>query len=315
MNSNISCRRYTASDEGIWNTFVEASRNGTFLHDRQYLDYHADRFPDSSLILETQNQVIALLPATASGGVFSSHAGLTYGGLIVGRNFHACEAVPALEAAATWASTLGCCTTFRYKPVPHIYHRMPAEEDLYALFRLGAKLVRRDLAMSLRLGSSYPLSKGRKWSTNKAHKSGIIVRRSDAFATFMAIEEAHLMSKHGVRPVHSASELELLASRFPERIRLYAAFMGNEMLGGIVIYVTHTVVHAQYIGATAAGKDAGAIDACISYVLASGCEGQLWFDLGTSMLDQGRTLDENLIGNKETWGARSVTCDHYELAL
>ena len=30
-----------------------------------------------------------------------------------------------------------------YKTIPHIYHRMPAEEDLYALFRLEARLIRR----------------------------------------------------------------------------------------------------------------------------------------------------------------------------
>ena len=33
-----------------WDAFVGASKNGTFLLTRPYMDYHADRFTDHSLI-------------------------------------------------------------------------------------------------------------------------------------------------------------------------------------------------------------------------------------------------------------------------
>ena len=42
-------------------------------------------------------------------------------------------------------------TKLVYKAIPHIYHNLPAEEDLYALFRFNARLVRRDASVTLRL--------------------------------------------------------------------------------------------------------------------------------------------------------------------
>lgn len=43
-------RRYTDSDSAAWNDFVKKSRQGTFLFDRNYMDYHKDRFKDYSFM-------------------------------------------------------------------------------------------------------------------------------------------------------------------------------------------------------------------------------------------------------------------------
>ena len=42
--------RYTAEKADEWNAFVAESKNGTFLFNRGYMDYHADRFVDHSLM-------------------------------------------------------------------------------------------------------------------------------------------------------------------------------------------------------------------------------------------------------------------------
>ena len=34
-----------------WDTFVQESKNGTFLFVRDYMDYHRDRFQDCSLLV------------------------------------------------------------------------------------------------------------------------------------------------------------------------------------------------------------------------------------------------------------------------
>ena len=44
-------RRYTADRADEWNLFVAASKNGTFLFDRRFMDYHSDRFRDHSLMV------------------------------------------------------------------------------------------------------------------------------------------------------------------------------------------------------------------------------------------------------------------------
>ena len=43
--------RYAPESAGIWDAFVRSSRNATFLHERGYMDYHADRFQDHSLLV------------------------------------------------------------------------------------------------------------------------------------------------------------------------------------------------------------------------------------------------------------------------
>lgn len=79
----IEIHRYTAAYHRDWNDFVSESSNGTFLFLREYMEYHADRFTDYSLLVYDGNKLLALLPANRSGDVLYSHAGLTYGGLIV----------------------------------------------------------------------------------------------------------------------------------------------------------------------------------------------------------------------------------------
>ena len=46
----IEIRRYSDTDKPIWDDFVKRSKNATFLHLRDYMDYHADRFADFSLM-------------------------------------------------------------------------------------------------------------------------------------------------------------------------------------------------------------------------------------------------------------------------
>ena len=45
----IQVARYDKSQETEWNSFIGCSKNGTFLFNRGYMDYHADRFTDASL--------------------------------------------------------------------------------------------------------------------------------------------------------------------------------------------------------------------------------------------------------------------------
>jgi hypothetical protein len=305
-------RVYSTEHASLWDDFVATSRNGTFLHMRSYLGYHADRFPDASLMLYAEDHLVALLPATINGSILFSHRGLTYGGLIVGRSFHANDAIPAFEAIASWALAKGLASLV-YKPSPHIYHKMPAEEDLYAITRLGGRLVRRDLSTALLLTERYTYSKGRKAAIAKARRGNLDIRTSDDYEAFMLIEARHLADKHGLTPVHTADEIKLLASRFPANVKLTSAFEGERMLGGVLTYTSHTVCHAQYIGATLEGKNLGALDLCIDHILNSISTGIRWFDFGISTTNTGLQLDEALVGHKESWGGRTVVYDHYEL--
>ena len=75
---------YTPEQKSRWNDFVRRSKNSTFLHNRDYMDYHADRFDDASLLVWQKGRLAALLPFNrGADGRVVSHGGLTYGGLLL----------------------------------------------------------------------------------------------------------------------------------------------------------------------------------------------------------------------------------------
>jgi hypothetical protein len=276
------------------------------------MDYHADRFEDHSLLFFEDTKLVALLPANVRDQVAVSHGGLTYGGIISGSAMKTSLMLQLFEALIAFLRQ-GGITQLVYKLVPHIYHRLPAEEDLYALFVNRAHLFRRDISAAILMAERLPLSKGRKSEIKKgAH---LTVSQSDDFDTFMEIESAVLQERHNKKPVHTAAELQSLARAFPNNIKLFAAHDNEEMLGGIVMYVDAVVAHAQYISATPKGKRTGAQDAILNYLVNDVYREIKYFDFGISTEDDGRYLNAGLQQNKESYGARAVAYDFYKLDL
>jgi hypothetical protein len=203
-----------------------------------------------------------------------------------------------------------------YKTVPHIFHRVPAEEDWYSLFSVcNAKLIDRSLSSAVDLGQPLKWHRDRRYGVNKAFANGVTVGESGDWAGFWRVLSDNLMHKYGARPVHTLDEISLLHARFPEQIRLFTATKDGEVLGGTVIYVMPMVTHAQYISASAEGKRLRVIDALFDYLLRERQWSSRWFDFGTSNEEDGRILVEPLIYQKEGFGARGVCYDHYEYDL
>lgn len=307
----MELERYTAGRQAEWDDFVTHARNASFLFYRDYMEYHRDRFTDHSLVFRADDRILALLPANEKDSGLFSHGGLTYGGMIVGDRMTTSVMLDAFEALRMYMADHRFATLL-YKAIPHIYHRAPAEEDLYALFRNDARLVRRDVSSTISLAARLPVAKGRKSSLNVAARNGVQVRESDDFAAFMRLEEAQLLARHGVRPVHSAAELETLARRFPENIRLFTAIHEDELVAGMIVYAGSVVAHAQYIAASERGRDICALDAVIAHVIEQFAD-RRYFDFGISTEENGLKLNAGLIANKESYGARATTCDFYEL--
>ncbi|MCL1611666.1 GNAT family N-acetyltransferase [Marseilla massiliensis] len=311
----IDIRHYEPQSASEWNAFVAESKNGTFLFDRRYMDYHSDRFADSSLMVYRDGRLFALLPANREGDVLCSHRGLTYGGLVTGPSATASAVVEAFEAVNAYLRGEGLRRVV-YKAVPWIYHRVPSEEDLYALFRVcRARLVARDISSAIMQPHRLKWHRDRRYGINRCRNNGVAVELSDDFEGFWPVLEDNLMRSHGARPVHSLGEIRLLKSRFPDNILLYVARRDGRVLGGTVLYVTPQVVHAQYISASAEGKALRVIDAIYDRILNGDFADCLYFDFGKSTEDCGRVLNESLIYQKEGFGGRGVCYDWYEWSL
>jgi hypothetical protein len=307
----IHIELYESSYRIIWNDFVRSSKNGTFLLDRGYMEYHADRFKDHSLLFFDDRHLVAILPANLVHDTLISHGGLTYGGLITDKKMTMPLMMGIFDKLQSYSLELGILRLI-YKSIPHIYHRLPAEEDAYALFVYQAHLYRRDVSSTIDRLNMLPFTKGRRGCIKKAYANGIVVQKSNDFEMFMQIDEQHLISKHNKKPVHTAAEIKLLSERFPENIQLFGAYREGMMLGGIILYVSDNVAHAQYIAATVEGKLLSALDAILDYLINDRFHSKRYFDFGISTDQNGRLLDSNLIANKESFGARATVYDFYE---
>jgi hypothetical protein len=308
-------RRYTAACADEWNRFVAESKNGTFLFDRRYMDYHADRFEDHSLMFYDGSRLLAVLPAHLSGDTLCSHNGLTYGGLLMSRR------LTVVQTLRLFRELNDCLRAedirhVSYKCIPWIYHRLSAEEDLYALYHeCRARIVARDFATNIFLSGGMRWERVRRRGVTRARKAGVSIECSDDYAAFWEVLTQNLLSKYGVRPVHTLQEIELLHSRFPENIRLYQALRDGEVLGGVVLYVSPQVVHAQYSSATPEGKKLGVIDLLYDRIF-SDYRDYPYFDFGRSTEQpDGSGLNEQLVFQKEGFGGRGLCYDIYEYDL
>lgn len=305
--------RYSPEFKDLWDNFVKTSKNGTFLFQRNYMDYHSDVFDDSSYIFFRKGKPYCLLPGCDIGVEYSSHAGLTYGGLIMGES---CTTEGILKVFDLLAQTLRNkgFTNLTYKVIPYIYHKMPSEEDLYAIFRNNAKLIIRNISTTIDLSRHQEFKKDRREALRKGERQGLIVTRSCNFNKFWDLVENNLMIKYHTFPVHSREEITRLAQSFPENIKLYCSYIGDEMVAGVVCYITETTLHTQYISSSPNGRKCGAVDYIINYLIEE-YSNKNYLDFGISCEDGGRFLNESLIYWKEGFGGRGVCYDIYSVPI
>ena len=306
---------YSPENKNVWNDFIKQSKNGLFMFDRNYMDYHADRFTDHSLMAYSdEGKLLAVLPANSRDGVLYSHQGLTFGGFITDASMKAALMLELFNTLVDYLR-LNKFTKLIYKAIPHIYHKHPAEEDIYALFRQKAELFRVDISTSILLADRLPFAELRKRGAKKAEKNGVLFQRSENWGEFMEMLSSVLQEKHDTRPVHSVAEMELLSSRFPDNIQLYTAETETGILAGVVTFIYDNLVHAQYIAASQAGRDVGALDGLFSNLITKQFADKKYFDFGISTEEAGMVLNEGLIAQKEGFGGRGIVHQFYEIVI
>ena len=313
---------YTPDDAPRWNALVARSPNATFLFDRGFMDYHADRFADASVLVWRGERLVALLPAHREGDRLASHAGLSYGGLVVAAPLGADATLGLMQGLLAWLAGQGV-RSLLYKTVPHLYHQLPCEDDRYALYRLGAELVRRDVLSAIGPQPAHWPAARRRQITGamRARQDLDLVEHAgccdDAaaadWAAYWQLLADELAARHESAPAHQLAEITLLAARFAGQIRLHLARRGPQVLAGLVLFDTATVRHVQYMAASPEARRCAALDRLAEAAIAQAQAAGRWFDFGHSNEDQGRVLNSGLAFYKESHGASAVVHDHYLL--
>jgi len=116
--------------------------------------------------------------------------------------------------------------------------------------------------------------------------------------------------------VHSFEEINTLHCRFPGDILLISAKIGSTPVGGTILFSAGPVLHSQYTATSEEGRTAFAIDPIYEQAINLAAErGYRYFDFGTSTVDEGRSLNQDLYQFKVSFGAGGMAFNHYELDL
>ncbi|NRD20744.1 GNAT family N-acetyltransferase [Winogradskyella eckloniae] len=310
-NTIFVVKSYQPSLKSEWDGFVKKAKNATFLFYRDFMDYHGDRFKDVSVMIYKNDELFALLPANVVGNKVISHQGLTYGSFVLKDSAKLLTALEAFKAMLAYYEAQGL-EEIEIRVIPTFYNKMPSDELDYFLYKANAQLLKKDVLMVIDYAHKLRFQKNRREGINKALRSGLELKVDSNFEGFWNdVLIPNLENKHGIKPVHTLEEIELLASRFPEHIKQVNIYKDNKVVAGTTVFLTATTVHPQYVSGNRDKNSFGSLDLAYYFIINDMCEDKRYFDFNISSEDHGSKINEGLIFWKESCGARSHTANTF----
>lgn len=310
---NYTVKKYNSQDFDNWNAFISNAKNATFLFHRNFMEYHAERFEDFSLMVFDDEKLVAVLPANKVADEVFSHQGLTYGGLVYKEEVQLASVLEIFKAILAFLESNNFCK-LHLKLQPSIYHKKPSEEVHYLLFLTNALLSRRDTLTVINLSKPFAYFKRRNLGITKGQKSNLVIKEEDRLDQFWEhILIPNLRIKHNISPVHTVDEITRLKSLFPNNIRQFNVYFNDTIVAGTTIFESETVAHVQYISANATKSKLGSLDFLYHYLITSVFNKKDFFDFGVSNVNQGRNLNGGLSYWKESFGASTIVQDFYKV--
>ena len=254
------------------------------------------------------------MPSCTGGQELSSHAGLTFGGLLYSAKLGVCDTLKIFDCLIVYLKEIGI-KKLTYKSIPSIFHKLPSQEDIYVLSQLGASIVKRELSTVVSFENQIKFSKGKREGVKKAKRKNLVFRESQDFDMFFEIGRKVMRDRHGLYPVHNANEMEYLKSIFPENIKMFEVSDDDEILACTIIYDYGFTIHTQYMYNTDKGLSCGALDFLMDQVMQKYQDNKKFLSFGISTEDGGKKLNTGLQRQKEMFGGRSILHDTYELSV
>ena len=309
--SNYRVEKYTKENRLAWDTFISGAKNATFLFARDFMEYHSDRFTDYSLLVYKDDLLYAVLPANIVGDKLYSHKGLTYGSLVLSKSAKLLYTFEAFKALLAFLDAKAI-SSLELRNIPTFYNTMPSDELSYFLFKANATLIKRDALMVIDTSTKIKFQKNRREGINKAKRNGLTIAVEHNFEGFWnEILIPNLQQKHGVAPVHSLEEIQLLAAKFPDHIKQVNVYKDNVIVAGTTLFLTKTTIHPQYVSGNSDKNAFGSLDLAYDYIINHFDSSKRYFDFNISSEENGTALNSGLIFWKESCGARTYVADNY----
>lgn len=306
-----SVKKYTSIKKEEWDLFVSSAKNATFLFQRDFMDYHSDRFEDFSLMVYKDKSLYAVLPANRKDNTVYSHQGLTYGSFVLQDTAKLLYSFEAFKIALEFLFSEGI-TQLDFRVIPSFYNSMPSDELEYFLFKAKSKLLKRDAIMLIDYSHKLRFQKNRREGINKAIRNGLSVKVDGNFDAFWnEILIPNLFKKHNTKPVHTLKEIKLLAKSFPNNIKQVNVYKDDKIIAGTTVFITKTTVHPQYVSGNTDKNTFGSLDLLYDFIIDEYKESKHYFSFNTSSEENGKLLNQGLIFWKEGCGARTHMFNNY----
>lgn len=322
----LTIEAYNLSKHKSWDDFVAVSRNGTFMQQRTFLNYHPpERFADCSvMVYKPCGELIAVVPAAqvmeGQKRVFLSYPGASHGGIIVDKRFGTAEAMELVTLLTEYCKA-NRFNAIEIKMIPRIYYSWPSDEIDFALRYSGYSPVSSELATALPVKevvtASENLIESTRRNIRKAQKYGVNIEESNDFAAYWRILAENLEQKHHAHPTHTLAEILDLTNRYPGAIKLFAAFQEGEMISGVVAFLLNSrVVNCFYIASNSRYQNLRSLELLFFKLIDWSREnGYCYLDWGISTEAKGIRINQGLFSFKEKFGGRGVLRESYYIDL
>ncbi len=311
----FSIKTYNDSYKVDWNNFVDISKNSTFLFKREFMDYHAEKFEDYSLLIFYNSDLIALFPCNIRDGEVYSHEGLSYGGVIVKSDLKFLKYLELFTYLLKYFNEKSIKKLY-IKQIPSIYNSNFNGELDYLSFVTGAKIYRRDIISVIDMQNENKISKDRLQGYKRGKKNKLEIKETDDLDEFWnSILIPTLLNRHHVNPVHSLHDIKKLKRVFNKNIKQFNVYHEDQIVAGTTVFLTKNVAHVQYIGSNSEKNSLGSLDFLFYNLITEHLSNYKYFDFGNSHEEVGMKINKGLNYWKEGYGARSLTHDFYEINI
>ncbi|TDW52582.1 acetyltransferase (GNAT) family protein [Flavobacterium sp. 270] len=309
-------KKYNQNDAEIWNDFISHAKNATFLFQRDFMEYHKDRFEDFSLLIFENEKLKAVLPANKNGNSVHSHQGLTYGGLVFLNKLKAEQVENILDQILFFLKE-NKIETFYYKPIPHFYFPKGNNEMDFFLFKRNAVLHHKEMNLAVNLQLPLEISKSKLKHFRRIENLDLDIVEEEDFTPFWEIILApRLLEKFEAKPVHTKEEITLLQHKFPENIKQFSVYQSDEIIAGITIFETENVIKSQYGATSEKGEKVRALDFLfINLIEKYKREGKHFFDMGIVNDENEKGYHTGLLKQKQELGCTVYNQDFYKISL
>ncbi len=316
--------RFRPFEEKIWDFFVPKTNNGTLFHLRSFLNYHPkSRFNDHSILVRKKGKLFSLFPAVEQiidgKKILFSHPGATVGSFSLPENLSIADALCLGEQLIKYAKGKKF-QSIKINLPPNLYQRRLSNYMEYSFFKHGFKYSKREITSILFLEKTIEKTK-KKFrpshlrAVKKAIEKNIIVKESKDIEAFYTILKNNLEIRHGVSPTHTLGELKQLFNLFPKKIKLFSAFLDEQMIAGVVTFqINQRVLLAFYISHDECFSELRAVNLLFYHIFEWAIKFKFQiFDFGIFTINGEPNM--GLGRFKENFGASGIFRDTIELNL